>query len=41
MSGEVRFLFQHAEESYPLRSRGVGSGEEQNTAFAALLNGPG
>jgi amidohydrolase len=41
ISGEVRFLFQHAEESYPLRSRGVGSGEEQNTAFAALLNGPG
>jgi metal-dependent amidase/aminoacylase/carboxypeptidase family protein len=32
ISGEVRFLFQHAEETYPLRSRGVGSGEEQNTA---------
>jgi amidohydrolase len=27
ISGEVRFLFQHAEETYPLRSRGVGSGK--------------
>jgi amidohydrolase len=41
ISGEVRFLFQHAEETYPLRSRGVGSGEEQNTAFAAFKNGTG